>query len=139
MIYYNPQLNAYSTIDLFLFSSYAVIPLLLLGCYFVNPRKKDVTTYEEEKGPSFDMPKVVYMEKNVYIRQKGHGGIDPYDVLGVTRSMSMDEITEMYKKDILRFHPDKFDNMSERIQEISARETERLNQAYEVISKERSD
>ncbi len=139
LIYHNPHLNAYSMMDLFLFSSYAVNTLLLVGCYFVNPRKEEVTTYEEEKGPSFEMPKVVYMEKNVYIRQEGHSGIDPYDVLGVTRSMSMDEITERYKKDILRFHPDKFANMSERIQEISARETERLNQAYEFISKERSD
>lgn len=139
LVYFNPQLNGYKMMDLFLLIALLIYPLLVAACFFVNPKiGKKATTYEEEKGPGFEMPKVVYREKNVFIRQPGNEGIDPYDVLGVTRSMSMEDITSRYKRDILKFHPDKFEDTSDRIKELSARETERLNQAYEMISRERS-
>lgn len=138
-IYFNPQLNGYSLMDIFLLTSFIFYIGLVITCNFVNPRgKESPRTYDEEKGPGFEMPKVVYREKNVYIKQAGHEGIDPYDILGVTRSMPMGEITARYKQQILKFHPDKFADTSDRIREISARETERLNQAYELVSRERS-
>ncbi len=139
VIYLNPQLNGYSFMDIFLLISFVFYIGLVVTCNFVNPRGKvRSSTYEEEKKPGLEMPKVVYREKNVYIKQTGNEGIDPYDVLGVTRSMSMDDITARYKREILKFHPDKFEGTSDRIKELSARETERLNQAYEMISRSRS-
>ena len=143
LLFFEPMVNIYGTHDSFIFGSYIMTIGLLIGCYFINPKGKKVrlTSYEEEKAPTFEMPKVIYMERPVYYRTKGigNGGIDPYDILGVPRSMPTGEIRDHYKKQILKYHPDKFHGLPENITELSKRETERLNQAFEMICKERGE
>ena len=63
---------------------------------------------------------------------------DYYEILGVPKKASEKEIKAAYRRQALKFHPDKFADTSDKIMDLSARETERLNQAYEMISKERS-
>jgi hypothetical protein len=136
----NPNINIYGTFDSFLIGSWLLCGLLVAGCYFINPRidKKEFSSYEEEKGPSFEMPEVVYMEKPVYFTTKDKdSGIDPYDILGVTRTMDTDQVKEAYKKEILKYHPDKLHGAPDNFKDLAMKETERLNQAYDMIMKER--
>jgi len=141
VFYFNPHVNIYGTHDSFLLTSIALCIGMIAASFFVNPKyeKKIARTYEEEKGPSFEMPKVIYAEKNVYIRSKEGSGIDPYEILDVPRNMPTDEIMEVYRKQVLRFHPDKFQDSPEKIRVIAERETGRLNRAIEMILRERGE
>lgn len=139
IVLFRPALNIYSYHD----SAFVLILLinisLLTGCYLVNPKKfEKPKDYEEEKGKKFKMPKVVYVDRTVYIEAKGSGkidGLDPYDILGVNSNMSLGDIERAYKKQILKYHPDKFEDSPDAIKSVSLKETERLNAAFDHIKK----
>ncbi|MGA1822606.1 MAG: J domain-containing protein [Thermoplasmatota archaeon] len=137
VIFYRPGLNIYGMHDIAILIVFLINLFLLAACYLVNPRgSTKYSTYEEEKGEKFEMPKVVYVDRTVYIQVKGFGkidGLDPYEVLGVSRNMSLREIEEEYKKEILKYHPDKYEKSTEAIKKASLKETERLNAAFEYI------
>jgi hypothetical protein len=140
LFYFHPGINVYGTFDSVLIGSWIIDIIFLAGCFFLNPKIKPrkLKTYEESKGPTFEMPKVLYMERPVYIKSHENGGIDPYDVLGVSRSSSTDEIETAYKRQILKYHPDKYHGLPDNVIDLSRRETERLNQAFEAIKRERN-
>jgi len=139
IVFYNPTYNIYGFHDIFLILILIINTSLLTACLLVNPKgKRSFSTYEEEKGEKFEMPKVIYVDRTVFIEAKGSGkvdGLDPYDILGVNRNMSLREIETAYKKEILSYHPDKFENSPESIKKASLKETERLNAAFEQINK----
>lgn len=139
LLFFNPQVNIYSTHDIFVFGSVLVTISLISASFFVNPEheRKKIRSYEEEKGPDLEMPRVVYSRKNVYIRSKESGGIDPYEIIGVTRNMSTEDILEEYRRQVLKFHPDRFHSSPENVKEMAERETGRLNRAIEMITSER--
>lgn len=142
VLFFNPHINIYGTHDSFLFASIVISIGTIAASLFVNPKHEKVKTrtYEEEKEASFKMPKVIYATKNVYIRSKDeNGGIDAYEILDVTRSMSTKDIKDRYKKQVLRFHPDKFHDSTDDMIELAERETGRLNRAYDMIMKERGE
>ncbi len=141
VLYFNPQVNIYSTHDTILFVSVIITSILVGLSFFINPKHEKTVekSYEDEKAPSFEMPKVIYTSKNVYIRSKEGGGIDPYNILDVTRNMTIDEIRERYKKEVLQYHPDKFHDSPDNMRALAERELERLNQAFDQIQKERGE
>gem|GEM_PF-5258494 len=141
VFFFRPDLNIYGTFDSLLIGSWIMDSLMVVFCFFINPtpREEKLTSYEEEKAPTFEMPKVLYMERPVYIRMKGEstGDLDPYRLLGVSRDMSMEEIEKHFRKEILKYHPDRFHTFPDQVRELSVREAERLNAAYEMICRER--
>lgn len=141
VFYFNPQINIYSTYDAFVFASMIIAGILVALSFFINPKHEKTVekSYEDEKAPSFEMPKVIYTNKNVYIRSKDGSGIDPYKILDVTRNMTIDEIRERYKKEVLQYHPDKFHDSPDNMRALAERELERLNQAFDQIQKERGE
>lgn len=61
-----------------------------------------------------------------------------YEILGVPKSASNDEIKKVYRKMAVKFHPDKVANMGEDIQNAAKVKFQTLNEAYERIKKERN-
>lgn len=57
-----------------------------------------------------------------------------YDILGVNKNASEDEIKKAYKKLAIKTHPDKFANKSEAEQKEAAEKFKEINEAYEVLS-----
>ena len=62
---------------------------------------------------------------------------DYYEVLGVDKSASADEIKKAYRKMAIKYHPDKVATLGEDVQKAAEEKFKAVNQAYEAICKER--
>ncbi len=60
-----------------------------------------------------------------------------FELLGISRSASNDEIKSAYKTQIKQYHPDKVSSLAPEFQELAKVKTQELNQAYELLKKER--
>lgn len=60
--------------------------------------------------------------------------LDHYALLGVSRSATADEIKRAYRREIARYHPDRFVNASPEEQAEASRRAQRINEAYRVLS-----
>lgn len=61
---------------------------------------------------------------------------DPYQVLGVSRDASDDEIKDAYRALVKKYHPDKFADSD--LAELANEKMKEINSAYEEIQKQRS-
>lgn len=62
--------------------------------------------------------------------------IDPYEVLGVSRSASDDQIRAAYRELVKKYHPDKYQNNP--LADLAEEKLREVNEAYDQIMKERS-
>ena len=62
---------------------------------------------------------------------------DFYDILGVTRSSSAEEIKKAYRKLAIKYHPDKVASLGEEFQKGAKEKFQKVQEAYENIKKNR--
>jgi DnaJ like chaperone protein len=62
---------------------------------------------------------------------------DYYQILGVERGASQDEIKKAYRKLAVKYHPDKVATLGEDVQKAAEEKFKAVNKAYETICKER--
>ena len=141
VLYFLPHYSIYGFGGLTMLIYESIFLSFVAATRFVNP-KFHHTNYEDEKKNDFKMPEVVYVEKTVYIGMKDGTDPeervdDPYELLGVSKEASMKEVEMAYKKEILQYHPDKFDKSPVRIRNAASKETRMLNNAYEMIHRQR--
>lgn len=66
------------------------------------------------------------------------GGLkDPYEVLGVSREASFEEIRRRYRERLLEVHPDRVQHMGGEFRELAERKTLELNEAFGRIREAR--
>ena len=63
---------------------------------------------------------------------------DYYDVLGVNKSASQEELKSAYRKLAVKYHPDKVGHLGEELRLIAEEKFKAVNEAYQNIKKERS-
>lgn len=62
---------------------------------------------------------------------------DPYQVLGVSRDASDEEIKKAYRKLVRKYHPDKYQNSD--LADLASEKMKEVNAAYEEIEKMRAE
>lgn len=59
---------------------------------------------------------------------------DYYEILGISKSASEDDIKKAFKKSAIKFHPDKFNNAGEKEKKEAEEKFKEINEAYSVLS-----
>jgi uncharacterized membrane protein YkvA (DUF1232 family) len=58
---------------------------------------------------------------------------DPYEILGVKRGASREEITHAYREQMKRYHPDRVADLGEELQRVAHEKTVEIQRAYEAL------
>lgn len=61
------------------------------------------------------------------------GRSDPYEVLGVGRGASKEEISRAYRAEMKRYHPDRVADLGEELQEVAHEKAIEIQRAYEQL------
>ena len=59
---------------------------------------------------------------------------DPYQILGVSRNASQQEIKSAFRKQAQRYHPDRVSHLGEEFQQLAKEKFQKIQQAYEILS-----
>jgi hypothetical protein len=63
---------------------------------------------------------------------------DPFAVIGVPATAAFDEVHAAWRQKLAEYHPDRFARAGEKIRRLATAETQRINAAYQAISRARS-
>ncbi|MCX7736399.1 MAG: DnaJ domain-containing protein [Candidatus Kapabacteria bacterium] len=58
-----------------------------------------------------------------------------YEILGLKKDASIDDIKSAYKQKIKDYHPDRVATLGEELRNLAAKKTIEINKAYELIKK----
>ncbi|MFC1524003.1 DnaJ domain-containing protein [Thermodesulfobacteriota bacterium] len=59
-----------------------------------------------------------------------------YDVLGLQKGASMEEVKSAYRKLSMKYHPDKVGHLGEEFREVAEEKMKELNEAYQTLKKQ---
>lgn len=72
--------------------------------------------------------------RSVYRAPNERHSFDPYAVLGVSRGASETEIKEAYRRELMKYHPDKVDHLGADLQALARKRTTEIIEAYESLT-----
>jgi hypothetical protein len=68
----------------------------------------------------------------------GAESADPFVVIGVPRTAAFDEVHAAWRQKLAEYHPDRFMRAGEKIRHLATAETQRINAAFQAISRAHS-
>jgi uncharacterized membrane protein YkvA (DUF1232 family) len=58
---------------------------------------------------------------------------NPYEILGVSKNATKEEIRSAYRKQARRYHPDRVSHLGEEFQQLAKAKFQEIQQAYEIL------
>lgn len=58
---------------------------------------------------------------------------DPYEILGVSKGATPDQVKRAYREALSQYHPDKVSHLGPDIQNLAREKTHKINEAYERL------
>ena len=101
-----------------------LILLFLLWWYFFVYRKRkypDSGSSDQDKESSFS-------------QTVEDGGISPYDVLGLPRNATQEDIKKAYRDLVKRYHPDKVNHLGEEFRTLAEKRFKEIQEAYQTLN-----
>jgi DnaJ-class molecular chaperone len=62
---------------------------------------------------------------------------EAYNILGIEPTANIDEVKRAYRKKVKEYHPDLVQNLGNDIKDLAQQKIKEINQAYELIQKEK--
>lgn len=62
--------------------------------------------------------------------------LDPYEILGINRAASGADIRAAYKREVLKYHPDRLSHFGAEFKAIAEEKMRQINRAFEMLSEE---
>jgi DnaJ-domain-containing protein 1 len=66
---------------------------------------------------------------------RNRGGFDPFEVLGVARGASQDEVSRAYRDKMKQYHPDRVADLGEDLRKVAHEKSVEIQRAYEALKK----
>ncbi|UCG14818.1 MAG: DnaJ domain-containing protein [Deltaproteobacteria bacterium] len=104
------------------------IVLLLLAYWFIKRIRS--SPYQEAESSS---SRTAQQEEPAV-----PSGKDPYEILGVSRKATREEIKKAYRKQAQRYHPDRVSHLGDEFQQLAKQKFQEIQTAYENLSGEAS-
>jgi DnaJ-domain-containing protein 1 len=94
---------------------------------------------EAERQRQFEREKAEREKEERKTREqtKADTNKDPYEVLGVSRNTSFEEVRKAYRELANKYHPDKVSHLAPEFQEMANEKLKEINVAWEKIKKEK--
>lgn len=141
----------YLILILYVISPYDILPdffaglgwiddLIILGVlywyHFIYRRAKMRARYDEAYHQEGEGTKREYYQEEQ--QQKAQTARrfskrDPYDLLGVSKGASQDEIRRAYRKLIVKYHPDKVDHLGDEFRVLAEQRFKEIQEAYQEL------
>jgi DnaJ-domain-containing protein 1 len=113
-----------------LFFDDLIASVVLVYMLYKNARQKKQAGYTYTNRQSQNKSKTA---------TSGHLSLDEaYQILGIGPDSSLDKIRKAYKEKIAQSHPDKVSHLSKELQDKAKELTLKLNNAFDVIKKEKA-
>ena len=100
--------------------------LLILAYYFI--KRALPGGYQQTRSRTSDRSQRQRPET------EGEAAKDPYEILGVSRKASKEEIKSAYRKQAQRYHPDRVSHLGEEFQALAKQKFQEIQKAYEILS-----
>ncbi len=102
--------------------------------------KVDETISNEEKKLIFQIANFLYIPQHTFesLISVSNPVMEAYKILELSPDASDDEVKKAYRRLAMEHHPDKFSYLGEDIQKKAQEKFKRINEAYEIIKKERN-
>ncbi|MFW6147410.1 MAG: DnaJ domain-containing protein [Thermodesulfobacteriota bacterium] len=65
---------------------------------------------------------------------KGFAKRDPYEVLGLSRGASLDEVKNAYRQLANKYHPDKVNHLGEEFKQLAEKRFKEIQEAYQELA-----
>lgn len=109
--------------------------LAALLTYFYRKRLRDHGTRASRGSPNRDSRERTSREQAA----RSAGPPDPYEVLGVSSSASVESIQAAYKARMQEYHPDKVAHLGEELQQLAHRKAVEIQEAYRRVCRPHGD